>query len=473
MESADELICRHLLDSARKASGDRREQFLLDASRKGDPRAYFILGFTYYYKYIGLKDRNRNPPSFINSYIAFPPERCYKYKLPEVDPFDDVFNSARHYLSLSITNGYPLAHGYLGKLYLERLDFESAIKHFEEFYNSGDEPAYHKLYDAIPFSFLSSAYYYGKHLPQSYENAFKWARRGAYDPTSQVIKGLCHLYGHGTEPNASRAQFSFGQFNAHIGDEIALSYSNYYSGYTYFYGSKSMDYFIDYDEEAEEILDYSEYPIIIDVFVAEPDKLEGENRLNCDFSYFKAAQNLIYSDLDCAKDLLLRCVIEGDILVDGEYEEELKSGGTLVAKFKEGYIRYFIPGPNRKTESAPDLRYNGDYMYIKSSEINEYIVAWRKNFKLYETLKSKPGNWTTLGEKDMVISSKNGVGLCKNSPIMVRTKSELTALLDDYIYARRKFGEMKLKIITSKRNPLYKRDEFDIWSILDKQSPSK
>ena len=143
----------------------------------------------------------------------------------------------------------------------------------------------------------------------------------------------------------------------------------------------------------------------------------------------------------------------------------------MVTEHGERYIRYFIPGPDRKTESVPDLRYNGDYMFIKSSEINDYIVAWRKNFKLYETLSGKPGTWTTLGEKNMVISSKNGVGLCKNSPIMVRTRSELAALLDDYIYARRKFGEMKLKIVTSKRHPLYKRDEFDIWSILEKQSP--
>ncbi len=466
MGSVDDSIS-YLLDSAHQANGERREQLLLEAAKIGSTQAYFLLGVTFYHKYISLKDRNGNPPSFINSYRAFPIEKSYPYKLPENDPYIDIFNTARHYLSLSVKNGYPLAHGYLGKLDLERLNFESAVKHFEEFYDSGDNPSNSALEDAIPFAFLSSAYYYGKYLPQSYEKAFKWADRSNSDPTSKVILGLCYLYGKGTEPDAYKAQFVFEHIPAggYVGEEIARSYGHYYAGFTYFYGFHPFD--VDY--ATEDSISFLDEELLESTYASTPDELVNGSRLNCNFSYYDAALHLSYSDLECAKELLHKCITEGDIIVDGQYEEELNSGGTLIATYSDGYIRYYIPGPNRRTEPVPDLRYNGSYIYIDKSEIGEYIAAWKTNFQMYEALCGKSGNRTTIGEKNMVISSKNGVGLHHNSPVRIKSRSQLNEVLNDYAYASKKFEELTYKIISVKKPRFIKKD-FDIWSIFEKRT---
>ena len=52
----------------------------------------------------------------------------------------------------------------------------------------------------------------------------------------------------------------------------------------------------------------------------------------------------------------------------GEYREPLLSGGELIVTDSSWCIKYYFPGP--------DLRYNGTFVTIDASKVDEYIAAW-------------------------------------------------------------------------------------------------
>ena len=71
--------------------------------------------------------------------------------------------------------------------------------------------------------------------------------------------------------------------------------------------------------------------------------------------YVSAAYYLSLSNLECSRALLLECVKQGNVILDGKYEEPMNAGGTLVVEKSKWFIRYFVPGPDRMTASVPDL----------------------------------------------------------------------------------------------------------------------
>ena len=83
----------------------------------------------------------------------------------------------------------------------------------------------------------------------------------------------------------------------------------------------------------------------------------------------------------------------------GEYKEKLASGGEMIVSENKWYLSYYFPGP--------DMRYNGTFKRINSSEINKYISAWKNNFATYLKLKSEltlDGTYEKIGEAGMKIS---------------------------------------------------------------------
>lgn len=82
----------------------------------------------------------------------------------------------------------------------------------------------------------------------------------------------------------------------------------------------------------------------------------------------------------------------------GTYTEKLSSGGELIIAPDSWKIRYYFPGP--------DMRYNGTLVEIPGSRIDEYIAAWKNNFKKYLQLKQVfdlNGSYETTGEAGMRI----------------------------------------------------------------------
>ena len=82
-----------------------------------------------------------------------------------------------------------------------------------------------------------------------------------------------------------------------------------------------------------------------------------------------------------------------------KYTEPLASGGELNVTEDSWYIQYYFSGP--------DLRYNGEFVTIQGNDVDNYIRAYKNNYKkLLELQKILPkdGSFTTKGECDMNIS---------------------------------------------------------------------
>lgn len=118
--------------------------------------------------------------------------------------------------------------------------------------------------------------------------------------------------------------------------------------------------------------------------------------------------------------------------MNGEYSEKLKSGGDLIVSSTGWCIRYYFPGP--------DLRYNGTFVTISGSEIDEYISAWERNFEKYLLLKKTipaGGDFETAGEKGMSIRIGFSEGVCLRSYHMpTSTSSKLAEIIHDYKEAK-------------------------------------
>lgn len=119
----------------------------------------------------------------------------------------------------------------------------------------------------------------------------------------------------------------------------------------------------------------------------------------------------------------------------GEYKEKLKSGGELIVTESSWYICYYFPGP--------DLRYNGTWKRIPSSEIDKYISAWKNNFSTYIKLKNElklDGTFEKQGEVGMKISIGGyRDGVCIDSWNMnIRDQSKINQIICDYEMAKYK-----------------------------------
>ncbi len=126
--------------------------------------------------------------------------------------------------------------------------------------------------------------------------------------------------------------------------------------------------------------------------------------------------------------------------MNGEYTEKLSTGGELKVTPSMWCISYYFSGP--------DLRYNGTFVSIPGKEIDEYIQAWRDNFKKYLDLKKaipKDGEYNTYGEKNMSIRIGNWCsGVCLKSYHMpINNEEELEAVLCDYEYAKKRAHQLQ------------------------------
>ncbi len=130
----------------------------------------------------------------------------------------------------------------------------------------------------------------------------------------------------------------------------------------------------------------------------------------------------------------------------GEYRENLRHGGTLVINQRGWSIKYYFAGP--------DLRYDGEFITISSSNVPTFIIAFKNNYKkLQELKKTIPigGNFDIIGECGMHIGlgSFYGVTIAKwynhlsNGNIPVKNESDLTIVITDYEYCIKKAEEIK------------------------------
>jgi hypothetical protein len=130
-----------------------------------------------------------------------------------------------------------------------------------------------------------------------------------------------------------------------------------------------------------------------------------------------------------------------------KYEENLISGGKLVVTDQEWYIEYYFSGP--------DLRYSGEIIRIKSSQLNDYITAYEENYKEYKrllTIIPKGGEFEIKGELGMNIgvgSIKNGVTISRwynhlrNSCFPINTEDKLEKVIFDYLYCTERAEKLK------------------------------
>lgn len=335
------------------------------------------------------------------------------------------FDRAVDYYRKAIDRGFLQSQSKLGNLYMKNNDFDSAICCFVSYYDKIDKNNAFNLRSSIPFSKICKSYYDGEGISQSYEKAFLWAKRGseADDLGSLFVLGLCYLYGHGVSQSFQKSRELFqsvvDRFSYVKGQEFFVYNSYYLLGEIYYYG-------------------------------------RGVER-----SVYKAATYLLVeSQYTTQSDALLsKCVVEGNLIVNGSYKEKLKiGGGILVVTKEEWHITYYVPGPDRKTVPVPDLRYKGHYDYVPGDHIDEYIRAWRANLQdYYDLMRGKmPGTNRTTGQLGMTItvSRYGGVSLSPDSRLKINTDSMMDALIQDFEYAKSIAPGIQSRILDRPR-PLY------------------
>ncbi|NCI77290.1 hypothetical protein [Acinetobacter kanungonis] len=116
----------------------------------------------------------------------------------------------------------------------------------------------------------------------------------------------------------------------------------------------------------------------------------------------------------------------------GTYQEELSCGGTLKVHKNSWEISYYFAGV--------DLRYNGTFVSIPGSSINDYILAFKENWEDYEQLKSaipSGGEFTKDGKLGMSIRiGRFKEGVCLRSYHMpISSKKQLESIIKTYKYA--------------------------------------
>lgn len=120
--------------------------------------------------------------------------------------------------------------------------------------------------------------------------------------------------------------------------------------------------------------------------------------------------------------------------MNGQYSEKMKTGGELIVTANDWYIQYYFSGP--------DLRYNGTFVRLPGKEIDEYINAYRNNFKKYLEIKKNipdSGKFETSGEKGMTIRLGIWEGVCIDYYHMpINTKEKIEEIITDYQYAKQR-----------------------------------
>jgi len=135
------------------------------------------------------------------------------------------------------------------------------------------------------------------------------------------------------------------------------------------------------------------------------------------------------------------------VMKQARFCEPLDSGGELIVTAEDWGIQYYFSGP--------DLRHNGESIYIAGSDIDSYIEAYKNNFAKYLTLKQtipSDGDFTTRGECRMNI----GVGMYREgvtisqwynhlrpSRFPIRSQEDLDAVVFDYNYCKERAEEIK------------------------------
>jgi hypothetical protein len=116
----------------------------------------------------------------------------------------------------------------------------------------------------------------------------------------------------------------------------------------------------------------------------------------------------------------------------GTYEEPLPCGGKLKVTKSSWEISYYFSGP--------DLRYNGTFITVPGSSIEQYISAFNDNWKEYERLKSATpagGDFSKSGKMGMTIRiGKFAQGVCIHSYHMpISSAQQLNKVISGYRYA--------------------------------------
>jgi hypothetical protein len=127
----------------------------------------------------------------------------------------------------------------------------------------------------------------------------------------------------------------------------------------------------------------------------------------------------------------------------GTYSETLPSGGTLNVSSTGWSIRYYFPGPDR--------RYNGTSVWIKESEVEEYIQAFIENYDEWEKLKEvvpEGGSFNKSGKANMTIRvGGHWDGVCLRSYEMpIKDKNKLSEVIESYRYAIKRAREISEKL---------------------------
>lgn len=129
------------------------------------------------------------------------------------------------------------------------------------------------------------------------------------------------------------------------------------------------------------------------------------------------------------------------------YIEPLMSGGELVVTKDEWHIYYYFMGP--------DLRHNGESVFIPGIDVDKYIQAYKTNFQKFVDLLNiipKDGNFSTKGECDMTISCGKfhpGISIAalynhlNNSCFPISNEHKLNQVLADYNYCKQKAQEIQ------------------------------
>lgn len=124
----------------------------------------------------------------------------------------------------------------------------------------------------------------------------------------------------------------------------------------------------------------------------------------------------------------------------GIYEAELPCGGKLRISAIDWEISYYFPGP--------DNRYNGTFVSIPGEQLDQYILAYKKNWNEYVKLKSsipEGGEFSKEGELEMSIRVGDSFeGVCLRSYHMpINNKDDLIKVIEGYQYAKNKSSKIQ------------------------------
>ncbi|MDG1252277.1 MAG: hypothetical protein P8N56_01215 [Schleiferiaceae bacterium] len=128
--------------------------------------------------------------------------------------------------------------------------------------------------------------------------------------------------------------------------------------------------------------------------------------------------------------------------MNGEYKEGLPFGqGELIVSKNSHRIQFYFPGP--------DLRYNGTFLKISSSEIDSYIDAYQENWKKFEEMKvvqkQLDGELNAYGKLNMIINVGGWhSGVCIHSYHMpLKSEKEIKSIIDSLCWAQKRGPEIK------------------------------